>query len=56
VVASVAPDRSSSTTSVLTAGGDGTFSTPLPMPSGNIVTVTCDPGEGDAVVIRRVVP
>jgi hypothetical protein len=56
VVASVAPDRSSSTTSVLTAGGDGTFSTPLLMPSGNVVTVTCDPGEGDAVVIRKVVP
>jgi hypothetical protein len=40
VVASVAPDRPSSTTTVLTAGGDGTFSTPLPMPSGNVVTVT----------------
>jgi hypothetical protein len=55
VVTSVAPDRSSSETTVLSAGGDGTLSTPLPMPSGNVVTVTCDPGEGDAVVIRTVV-
>lgn len=56
VVASVAPDRSSSETTFVTATGDGTFSAPLTMPSGNIVTVICDPGEGDSVLIRKVVP
>ena len=62
VVSAVAPDKSFSGVTHLTAGGDGSFSIDLmdlilrTVTPGIIVSVECDPGEGDTVLIREVVP